>query len=155
MDDGVGGDIYLPTYVGMDGRKRCQEARQVDVLHYRFLQLGHLAVTVHEDGKSHARVADGPDSLLVGRTLDAWIREICLADAPYGRRGIHYLMGQHTSEALPRLHLALCNEPLYVLPHIVEHFLQGTLAEEQSLGGQPKREIAMADGIVHQPCTVA
>ena len=155
MDDEVGGHFYVPSYLGAEGGECVAECQQADVLQHRLLQLGQLAVAVHKGGQPHARVADGLDALFIGASLDVGAGQVGLADAAYGRGGIHYLMCQHACEALPRLHLPLGHKFLYFLSHVVERLLQGPFAKEQSLCGQPEGEVAVAYGIVHQPGTVA
>ena len=63
-------------------------------------------------------------------------------------------MGEHAGEPLPRFHLSAGHQFLDFLSHVVEGFLQGPFAEQQSLCGEMEGKVAMTYGIMHQPGTV-
>ena len=63
-------------------------------------------------------------------------------------------MGQHTREPLPRLHLALVHLLMNDLTQVIHHLLHRPLAAGQSLGVEPERPVAVADGFTHQVGTL-
>ena len=64
-------------------------------------------------------------------------------------------MGEHAGEPLPRFHLSAGHQFLDFLSHVVEGFLQGPFAEQQSLCGEMEGKVAMTYGITHQPRPVS
>ena len=128
---------------------------QVHLSHVRFLHQGDGAEVAHEVGKALAGLLYGQYALLVGSALYVGVCQIGLADAAYGRGGIHYLVCQHTGQFLPRLHLLLCGKHIYVPAQVVQRLLHGTLAEEQSSQGQAEGEVAVSHRLAHQVSTVA
>jgi len=150
VDDDVAGDPDVPADVGVEDGDGVAKGLEAEVLQYGFLQQGQFAVALHKGGKAGAHVAYGPYSLLVGRAFDARFGQIGLADALYGRGGVHDFVGQHAYEALPGFHLVLRHQLLYLPAHVVESLLQGAFAEEQTLERQMECKVAMAYGIAHK-----
>ena len=108
-----------------------------------------LPVVLHKGHQTRTCVMDGTYAFLVWRAGNVKIFQVRLADALYRSDGVHDLVRQHPGQLLPRFHLAVCHLFLYVLPHVVQGFLQGFLSEEESACRQPEREVPVAYGIAH------
>ena len=134
----------------MGGLHPRHKGREVHGGKDRLLHLRQLAVVLHKGVQVVRHVMDGEKALPVvggggGRSLQEQ-----LADAADGSRGIHYLMGEHAREALPRLHLVLGHQQAHVLPQGVEGAQQGALTRHPPYVGETEREIMVQHGLAHQ-----
>ena len=93
--------LRIHTQLSKEERHRRALAAMREGFYDGSLELGELAVTIHEVGKRLAGVVNRLNAFLVFASLDLRVAEISLADAGDGSRSVHDFVGKHTGQLLP------------------------------------------------------
>ena len=143
-------EVHMPGELGIERLQIGNHTLKFYFFYSHSLQLRHLAVALHKGRQAARGVIDGSYALFERCLLHHRTAHVSLRYALYRRYGIHNLVGKHTSEPLPRLHLAARHELVYLATHIVEHRLQVAFARHNTVGGQTEHEVAVAQSLTHQ-----
>lgn len=101
LQRGILGEGKVPAKVGIERLDALQERDERKGFYDGSLELGELAVAIHEVGERLAGVVNRLNAFLVFTTLDLRVAEISLADAGDGSRSVHDFVGKHTGQLLP------------------------------------------------------
>ena len=110
-----------------------------------------FAIAVYEGLQIDTCIANSLHSLFKRRSLHERRTDVGLCYARYRSHGIHNLVGKHTRQPLPRLHLATCKQAVYLATHFVESRLKVALTMKHTVVRQTKGEVAIAYCLAHQP----
>ena len=118
----------MPVEVGIERLDALQERDEREGFYDGSLELGELAVAIHEVGERLAGVVNRLNAFLVFASLDLWGAEVSLADAGDGSCGVHDFVGEYTGQLLPGFHFVSGYEAGNIALHVVECLLQGSFA---------------------------
>ena len=152
-----GGFVQLdgPCEVGLQALERVEQGVQAEFGRTWGRDRSHLSEVAHKAHHAFARVVNGSDALFIGRVFQRRVGEVGLRNTADGGSGIHDFVGEHSRQALPRLHLLLRGERLYVSAEIVERLLQSAFAPGETFRWEAEGEVAVADGFAHQVGAIA